>query len=269
MFADYHTHCWCSGDSDTPPEHQVRAALKQGLDALCLTDHVDLLNREGVPAPEAHDWSQIRSTHRSMNEAFGGQIQLPMGVELGEAASDFAKADRYLDDAPELDFIIASQHNLSPRFDSQDLICCDFRHLDLDGMLTDYFEDLLSTARWGRFSVLGHLTLPDRYAQRKFGMAPLDLEPYGDQIDSIFRCLVEKGCGLECNTSRGQGPLLPGRTLLGRYRELGGEIITVGSDAHTPEYVGAGVRDTYALLKALGFRYVCTFQSQKPVFHKL
>jgi histidinol phosphatase-like PHP family hydrolase len=92
---------------------------------------------------------------------------------------------------------------------------------------------------------------------------------YGDRIDAVLRRLVEKGLGLECNTAKGGSPRLPEGDILRRYRELGGEIITLGSDAHTPDAVGAGIRETQELLRECGFRYVCAFREKKPVFHNL
>ena len=83
MLADYHTHCRCSADSDTPPEAQVEAALAAGLDELCLTDHVDMADRAGTVGPYVWDWSEIRRTHREMQERFGNRIALPLGAELG------------------------------------------------------------------------------------------------------------------------------------------------------------------------------------------
>ena len=135
-------------------------------------------------------------------------------------------------------------------------------------VLADYFDDLLTVAKWGRFSVIGHLTLPIRYMLRS-GLPKPDLSPYRDRIDALLICLAEKGCGLECNTSKGTGLWLPDGDILRRYRELGGEIITLGSDAHTPEAVGGGIREAQELLRECGFRYVCTFRERKPVFHKL
>ena len=105
--------------------------------------------------------------------------------------------------------------------------------------------------------------------QKKFHLPPLDVKRYWDQIEAILKCVVESGRGIECNTSRGQGPWLPGRDILRRYRELGGEIITLGSDAHTPEFVGEGIREGQELLRECGFRYICTFRELKPIFHKL
>ena len=80
---------------------------------------------------------------------------------------------------------------------------------------------------------------------------------------------MESGRGLECNTSRGQGPWLPDRDILRRYRELGGEIITLGTDAHDTRYLGCAVRERQALLKECGFKRFCTFERQKPLWHEL
>lgn len=266
MLADYHTHCSCSEDSDTPPEQQVLAALNCGLEELCLTDHADTADRAGVPGPDDYDWSAVRRVNREMRERFGDRIALPLGVEVGAARLDLA--DRWLDTIPEIDFVIASQHHVSGRCGGIDLWDYRFPQGQLETMLEDYFDDLLAVAKWGRFSVLGHMTLPLRYMM-KAGLPPADLTPYRDRIDAVLRRLTESGLGLECNTSRGVGPRLPGEDILRRYRELGGEIITLGSDAHTPEFVGAGIREAQELLRECGFRYVCTFRERKPVFHKL
>lgn len=268
MLADYHVHCSCSSDSKAPPEAQVCAALEAGLDELCLTDHAETADRAGVQGPSAYDWTEIRQTNRELKEKFGHRLALPLGVELGMAHLDFAMADRWLDAAPELDFVIASQHHVSPRCSGIHQVRYTFPPEQLNTMLADYFDDLLAVAKWGRFSVMGHLTLPVRYMLRR-GLPMPDLTPYRDRIDAVLRCLAETGRGLECNTAKGGQPRLPEGDILRRYRELGGEIITLGSDAHTPEAVGAGIREAQALLRECGFRYVCTFRARKPVFHKL
>ena len=85
---------------------------------------------------------------------------------------------------------------------------------------------------------------------------------------SVFRALIENGCGIECNVNRGNTPL-PDAKWLRLYHELGGEIITIGTDAHTPEFVGMRARETQELLKSCGLNYVCTFEKKKPVFHKI
>ena len=134
-------------------------------------------------------------------------------------------------------------------------------------VIDSYLEDVLRLARWGRFSVLGHLTLPLRYMNENLG-EQMTFDGHYDQCREIFRALIESGCGIECNTNRGNVPL-PDAPLLKLYRETGGEIITIGSDAHSAEYVGCCVRETQALLRTCGFRYFCTFEGGKPTFRKL
>ena len=107
--------------------------------------------------------------------------------------------------------------------------------------IADYLTLVLETAKWGKFSVLGHLTLPLRYMNENHGMH----------------------MSFDGNTP------LPDQKWLRLYHELGGEIITIGTDAHTPEFVGMRARETQELLKSCGLDYVCTFEKKKPVFHKI
>ena len=126
---------------------------------------------------------------------------------------------------------------------------------------------MLRLARWGKFSVLGHLTLPLRYINENLG-EELTFDGHFDQCREIFRALIESGCGIECNTNRGHQPL-PDAPLLKLYREQGGEMITLGSDAHSAEYVGCCIRERQELLRQCGFRYFTTFEGGKPRFRKL
>ena len=111
--------------------------------------------------------------------------------------------------------------------------------------------------------MLAHLIYPLRYMQ-----APVTLNRYQDAIRAILRTAVEKGRGMEVNTCRGC-TLEEWRPILALYRDCGGELVTVGSDAHTPADVGKGVRAACALLRECGFRRVCTYEKHQPVFHTL
>ena len=180
----------------------------------------------------------------------------------------FDRAEKLLGEAPKLDFVIGSVHMAGEKFKHFDLYYIEknsetYYHRVIDS----YLEDVLRLARWGRFSVLGHLTLPLRYMNENLG-EQMTFDGHYDQCREIFRALIESGCGIECNTNRGNVPL-PDAPLLKLYREAGGEIITIGSDAHSAEYVGCCVRETQALLRTCGFRYFCTFEGGKPTFRKL
>ena len=115
--------------------------------------------------------------------------------------------------------------------------------------------------------MLGHLTLPLRYLNENQGMH-MTFDGFEEQVAEIFRLLIAGGRGIELNTNRGNTPL-PDARWLRLYRELGGEIVTIGSDAHSPEYVGCAVAQTQALLKDCGFTHFCTFQNRRPAFHAL
>ena len=133
--------------------------------------------------------------------------------------------------------------------------------------IADYLDRVQALADWGGFDVLGHLTLPLRYMNENHGMH-MSFDGFEDEVAQVFRALIENGCGIECNVNRGNTPL-PDQKWLRLYHELGGEIITIGTDAHTPEFVGMRARETQELLKNCGLDYVCTFEKKKPVFHKI
>ena len=90
----------------------------------------------------------------------------------------------------------------------------------------------------------------------------------GFEVADILERLIDKGLGIELNTNRGANPL-PDEPWLRLYRDLGGEIITMGSDAHTPEFIGCAMEECQELLRACSFRCFTTFEAQQPIFHKL
>ena len=212
--------------------------------------------------------SQLQLTRAAVTIITNEMISEGVLQELGEAPMGFDRAEKLLGEAPKLDFVIGSVHMAGEKFKHFDLYYIEknsetYYHRVIDS----YLEDVLRLARWGRFSVLGHLTLPLRYMNENLG-EQMTFDGHYDQCREIFRALIESGCGIECNTNRGNVPL-PDAPLLKLYRETGGEIITIGSDAHSAEYVGCCVRETQALLRTCGFRYFCTFEGGKPTFRKL
>jgi histidinol-phosphatase (PHP family) len=119
------------------------------------------------------------------------------------------------------------------------------------------------------FDVLGHLTYVCKSPSNPFH-APLPYEECSEISDEIMRVLISRGKGIEVNTSGVDriGDFLPSIDYIKRFRELGGEIVTVGSDAHTPDRVGQYTNGAIEIAKEV-FGYVCTFEKRKPIFHKL
>ena len=225
--SDYHTHCSLSFDSKTPVEDMVRAGIAQGLQEMCLTDHVDLF-RPRETARWEHDFSNREETFARADQAADGKIIVRRGIELGEAMRDFAYADELLLRLPELDFVIGSQHQLSEKYDWNDLYFMpEATEQEAREQIADYLTLVLETAKWGKFSVLGHLTLPLRYMNENHGMH-MSFDGFEDEVAQVFRALIENGCGIECNVNRGNTPL-PDADILKLYRSLGGEIINISA----------------------------------------
>lgn len=180
----------------------------------------------------------------------------------------FQRAEHLMQNAPPLDFVIGSVHMAGKKFHYKDLYYIEKAdEAYYDSIIDSYLEDVLALARWGEFQVLGHLTLPLRYINENYG-EHMTFAHHMDQVEEIFRTIIPKGLGIECNTNRGNESL-PGADILRLYRRLGGEIITLGSDAHRPEDVGCFIRQRQELLRECGFRYFTTFTGGKPEFKEL
>ena len=266
--ADYHTHSAASPDGSLTVNQLAEAAVRAGLDEICVTDHVDTV-LWGSHAPREHfDWTGLLAQVPQAREQYAGRLTIRLGAELGEAPMGFDRAERLLEESPGLDFVIGSVHMAGEKFHHFDLYYIEKKdETYYHSVIDSYLEDVLRLAQWGKFSVLGHLTLPLRYINENLG-EELTFDGHFDQCREIFRALIESGCGIECNTNRGHQPL-PDAPLLKLYREQGGEIITLGSDAHSAEYVGCCIRERQELLRQCGFRYFTTFEGGKPRFRNL
>ena len=266
--ADYHTHSRISPDAGTPMAVLAEAAIKAGLDELCFTDHVEPIVWGSTKLRGPYDWAALTGEFRAAQEIIGDRITLRLGMELGDAPWSFEHTEKMIADAPELDFVIGSVHMLSEKFNGVDLYFFDPKDDDeaREGM-ADYLRQVRRLAEWGRFSVLGHLTLPLRYLNENRGFH-LTFDGFESEIEEILRTLIGKGLGIELNTNRGNTPL-PDEKWLRMYRDLGGEIITLGTDSHGPEFVGCAIRERQQLLKDCGFTCFCTFEKMRPIWHEL
>ena len=262
---DYHTHSLCSPDAQAPMADMARAGMAAGLSELCFTDHFDLLDFSGTLCL-THDWTAARAQFASAQAQWGQDIRLGYGIELGGAPTDFAAAEQVLTEP--LDFVIASVHNLDLSAGGTDFyeVCYDSMALCQDHV-SNYLSTLEAISRWDGYDVLGHIPYLLRYMRDRDGQ-PVRLEAWEEQLRCILSGVIVRGKGIEFNTNRGAS-LEDYVWLLGLYRELGGEIVTVGTDAHCPEDVGKGVAQAYQMLRELGFPYVTAFHGRSPVWISL
>ena len=267
-FADSHMHSIVSRDSESPRADMARGAVEHGVSEICFTDHFDILDIDGSYNPN-YDWTPARQQQKLAQDAFGDKVKIRYGIEIGNVPTDFEAGER-VQQEPGLDQVICSVHNLSiaaGRLDFYDFVYKDaatcYVHLD------DYFHTMLQSVQWGKFDTFGHIPYPMRYMRDRDGQN-VSLDRYQDQIREILKIIIEKGKGIEVNTKNWSERIRQDYfALMSTYKELGGEIVTVGSDAHSPEYVGTHILEVYEMLREIGFRYVTTFEARKPHFISL
>lgn len=266
MFSDFHLHSEFSMDSETPARAQIEQAIALGMKELCFTDHHDYAT--GLPTGDyILDFESYFSALKLLREEYKGRIHIGIGVELGlqQHIKDYLEQ---LSVMYPFDYIIGSNHfidQMDPYFPEF------FNNRDEKDAYREYFQ--VSLARLQTidcYDVLGHLDYVVRYGPNKNKY--YNYPAYREFIEPILKTLIEKGKGLECNTGglkHGLGQPNPSEDILKRYRELGGEIITVGSDAHIPEHLGYDFEPVKQLLLECGFRYYTVYHSRVPEFIKI
>lgn len=265
MFADCHTHSRVSPDSNAPMVEMAKQALEYGLDVMCLTDHCDLLSLEGERTLD-YDWQVVLRERKQMLDAFGTKLDLPLGIEFGMAHLYPEAAEKILSQ-PGLDFVIGSCHNMDEKDGGRDFFMLSYDTLDECYQAQDnYFVSMEKMAAAPYYDVVGHVIYPLRYMNGPYDTPSLDR--YRDQIRQILRLAIDSGRGIEINTWKGQ-TLEAWIPLLKDYKQLGGEIITVGSDAHAPGPLARGVREAYQIMQDCGFRYVAVYHQRKPEMFRL
>lgn len=270
IIADYHLHSSFSGDSDTPMEEMIQAAIKKELKQICFTEHVDFdyPYRDGQPNKmfelNADSYLYQLLTLRAKYES---QIVISYGIELGLQPQSLKK-NLIFARSHEYDFIIGSTHLCN----GGDPYYSDFYEgRSEEEAYLEYFNCVLENVKaFHNFDICGHLDYVVRYGPNKD--AEYSYQKYQDVIDPVLKYLVENEKGLELNTgalSRGMKDCNPNMDILKRYHALGGELITIGSDAHTSAHVGEYFDRAYEMLKECGFKYYCIYENRIAEFVKL
>lgn len=265
---DCHMHSSFSADSQAPMESMILEAKARGLSGICFTEHLD---PDYPPVPDSLDFSldlpAYRTSFTKLKEKYAGQLEVRFGIEFGLQPHLEQEFQTLLSQEP-FDFVIGSSHVVHgydpyyPEF---------FQGRKESACYMEYFESILENlAVINGMDVYGHIDYIVRYGpsqNREYSYGR-----YQDILDEILRTILDKGMGIEINTGGyryGLGEPNPCGRILRRYRELGGEIITVGADAHAPEQIAFSFDKAAALLSDCGFRYYTVFHNRKPEFIKL
>ena len=267
IISDCHLHTSFSGDSEAPMDNMIQKAISLGLKEITFTEHMDFdfIYEDGEPEGFFEvDTDSYMKTLLEYRDKYSDRIKINFGIELGMQTHINEKNKAYAKKYP-FDFIIASSHLAE----------------GMDPYLKNYWEGRSKTDAWhgyfnyiydvvssyDEFDTYGHLDYVLRYGPG--GKDGFVFDDYREDIDRILMQIISMGKGIETNTSgyyyKMGGPH-PCREILKRYRELGGEILTIGSDAHKPENMAQYFKEAEELLKNCGFKGYHIFHERKPEF---
>jgi histidinol-phosphatase (PHP family) len=261
MLSDYHIHTYFSDDSQCPMEEIVQRAILMGLDEIAFTEHVDYGVKTDLNCNYNHYFKEIEE----MKEKYKGKLTIKAGIEFGVQSHTSPLFQKDYEKYP-FDFIILSNHQVGDK----EFWNYQFQEgRSQEEFQTAYYEAIYEVVQnYKQYSVLGHLDMIKRY------------DTYGDYpdsrimdiVDKILRCVIADGKGIEVNTSSfryGLKDLTPSREILKRYLQLGGRILTIGSDSHKMEHLGCHIGEVKKILKDIGFKQFCTFERMQPIYWEL
>ena len=263
MYYDYHTHTCFSEDSEAPVDSMIRGAIDKGICELAITDHYDPdykdPNYTFVP-----DFPEYYKMLLEKEKEYEGKIRIVKGLEIGlqeggtEDGPTLAKAEWAAADFP-YDFLIGSFHC----FCGYDLYTADYSKMGEKQVLPDFYTHMYNCLKaFKNYDIVGHFNVVDRYVPFE-----LDYSNCMDIIEAIVKMIVEDGKGIEINTSSfryGMGDRTHASSeILTMYHDMGGEIVTMGSDAHDPKDLAHEFDRARDILMDHGFKYFATFKDRK------
>lgn len=273
---DCHTHTQFSMDSRADINECIEKAIDMGLSAYAVTDHCEC----SAWYPKKHysdtenfdyfnyeqDFYKSVSAVTELKEKYKN-FNLICGVEMGQATQDIEVAEKIVSDE-RLDFIIGSLHQLKGE---KDFYYLDYKNMSADeiyNLLERYFREVYQLCKLNCFDVIGHLTYCLRYMKCRYNINP-DISRFDEIIAESFRILAQNGKGIEINTSglrQGFDDVFPSLKYVKLFKDMGGEIISIGSDSHYVDDIGRNIAEGIETAKAAGFTRLCCFRKRKPYF---
>lgn len=262
MLADLHNHTYSSFDGMQTVSQMCADALKNNISIVACTEHYDCDIRGGMMHFSRRIDSWLEETAAAQKE-YGGAVRLLRGIEVGQMHIYPKTAREFISSAP-FDVVIGSIHDIRGGRDIYAM-----RPDSVDEFFEEYFSEMCFMIEQGGFDILGHLDYPIRVFEKQLGGIP-SLKRWESLITPCLQALVTQGISLELNTAllrswAGGFGMEP--WLLQKYKSLGGEMVSTGSDGHGKEKMtGLGIARAYEYLKENGFDRVTVFCGRKPEF---
>lgn len=258
-YSDYHIHTCFSDDSNYPMSNVVLDAIKKGINEICFTDHIDYGVSENINVSKyVKEISKLKNKYRK-------DIIIRTGMEFGVQRQTINKYNKLYNLHP-FDFILLSVHEIDNKeFWDQAYQ----KNLTQEQYNIGYYEELLHIIKnYNNYSVLAHLDVIVRYDINGY----FPFEKTKKLVKEILDVVIKNDKGIEVNTSNYRYKLkntTPSMEILKMYYQMGGKIITFGSDCHKPENLGEYILKAQNLLRNIGFKEFATFENMNPIMHKL
>lgn len=255
---DYHHHTNHSFDSVARMKDVCKEAIKKNIKEICFTEHFSL--NPVAPTYGHMNFESYFQDIKNCREIFQNQLTIKAGIEICEPhqlKNDYLETFRPLD----LDFILGSVHNIK-----NEKLRIFLRDKSSSNAYSEYFSEVYNMVCHSDIDVIAHLDLLKRYAFHTIGNC--DFHEMKDLLESILTKAIERNIGIEINTSGLRGKLneaLPSFNIIKFYKDLGGEILTIGSDSHSADTVGSHLYEAIAMARECGFKYVFTYEKRNPI----
>ena len=263
MRVNYHLHNWYSSDGRGSTEEVCEAAIDLGFEEICLPNHVEVLSEEAgdwvVDLVEARErFEQLQHEIERLQPDYP-QLRILLGAEF-EYRPEWVETLDALVDSVDFDFVIGSVHVVDGQQVSTGSGSGYFKDRDIDETYGRYFETLGELVDWGGFDVVGHFDLVKRFGARRYG--PYEVKAFESQIRAVLEKMVEKGLGLEVNTSgvvQAPAEPYPGPGVLQLAKQAHVATLTIGTDSHVPTSFEQGWETGLQLLRDAGFNELTLF----------
>ncbi len=263
---DMHIH----SDNSSDAEHSVtlicEKAIAKNIKAIAITDHYEALDCD-----KTNNFITCRQSVFETKKArmiFDGQIEVCTGVELGCPVRNLEMTEQILKN--DHDIVLASVHRIKGKKKSLHELNFNREDNKPELIMPRYYDDIIETVEWNGFDSLAHLTYPLRYFPEA-SLKDYDIMQEKERLEHILSTLAKNGKALEINTAGGEyitkgitSDMHPCFELLKMFKSLGGEYVTVGSDAHDADFVGNKISEAYEMLTAAGFKYVTYYKKHQP-----
>ena len=272
FICDYHTHTCFSFDGykSSTPDSLCRSAIEKNISDIAITDHFECNFTDGSHYPP-YDCNSAYDAICAAREKYSDKINLTYGIEIGQANQCPKEAEKLLK-AKNFEFVIASLHNLT---NQPDFYYIDFSKLDDNRQIGIWFDQYINELSAivdtvEQIDTIGHLT----YMQRYIALCgkQYDFTRHYEKLSDFFDKIIKRKIALEVNVStlsKGLGFAMPDKSILLLYKDCGGKLITLGSDAHTPEGLGKCIQDGFNLIRCVGLDEVTVVRNGRKVQIKI